>query len=395
MHSTFVKTVLLALVGCGPAVGDEGGTDGGGGSEGRAEGSSGGEASSPPGLLERLEGVVVTDIVVASDGSIAAAGLSDPYAIAEGVFSYRELWAGTFAPGGALRWSATRPRAYELSAVQPTGVSAGADGAVFVSFADYRDREGAASRVSKYDAEGVLLWDTVVGNRPYDVAALGSGGAVTVGAMLSTDASNAVQGWVQVIDPEGGLAGDGVWVNAEGRNSVLNAAVVLPGDELILAGEWGVSPLSSESEPWMVWTGTDLLPTADVRFPSSGDADRLIEAQGLEDGGVLVGGPRGSGGQLLAVSPDGSVSSEELMPEGWRLVQLLSPTAFLATRVVPCGDGAPICPIDDTLAAWDDGVQLWEKTFEGCFVEDAASLGGEDAVVAVRCGSAAELWQVP
>ena len=74
---------------------------------------------------------------------------------------------------------------------------------------------------------------------------------------------------------------------------------------------------------------------------------------------------------------------------------MLSPTAFLATRVVPCGDNPPNCPIDDTLAAWDDGVQLWEKTFEGCFVEDAASLGGEDAVVAVRCGSAAELWQVP
>ena len=384
MRLTFMKTVLLAVVGCGPAVGDEGGTDGGGG----------GDGASSPGLLERLEGVLVTDIVVASDGSIAAAGLSEPKPIAEGVFSYRELWVGTFTPGGALRWSETRPRADEMAAAEPTGVSVGEDGAVFVSFVDWLD-PAAGSRISKYDAQGVLLWDTPVGNRPYDVAALGSGGAVTVGVTLSTDVSNAVQGWVQLIDPDGGLAGAGAWVNAEGRNSVLNAVVVSPGDELILAGGWNVSPVSSESEPWMVWTGTDLLPTADVRLPSSGEADRLIEAKGLEDGRVLVGGPRGSGGQLLGVSSDGSVSSESAIPEGWRILELISPTASLATRVIPCGEGAPICPIDDTLAAWDDGVQLWEKTFEGCFVEDAASLGGEDAVVAVRCGSAAELWLVP
>lgn len=384
MRLTFMKAGLLAMLGCGPAVGEEGGTDGGGGSDG----------SSAPQVLESLEGVLVTDIAVAADGSIAAVGLSGPGEASEEVPVYEQLWVGSFSPEGALRWSAMSPRANETVALESTGVSVGSDGAVFASFVDWGDLEGSASRVMKYDAEGVLLWDAVVGNRPYGVEALGSGGAVTVGATFSTDASNAVRGWAQVIEADGSLAGSGAWVNEVGRNSVLNAAVVLPGDDLILAGGWSVSPLGSESEPWMVWTGTDLLPTADVRIPSSGEAELLVEARALSGGQALVGGPRASGGQVLVVSADGSVVSEETTPEGWRVRDVLSPSAFLATRAVPCEEDAPTCPEEDTLGGWEGGTQTWEKTFEGCSIQDAVGLDPAEAVVAVHCGSATELWRV-
>lgn len=382
-----LSTVLLALVGCGPVVGDEGGTDGGGGSEGAEE-------VEDTGLLAHLEGVLVMEIVVASDGSIAAAGLSGASLGSDGEFAYDQLWVGAFSAEGELRWSATHPRANETAAVEPTGVSVASDGAVFVSFGDWGDLGGTASRVSKYDAGGELLWDAVVGNRPYDVEALSTGGAVTVGVTLSDNALNAIQGWAQVVAPDGTLAGSGVWVNQEGRNSILDEVVVLPGDELIFSGGWNVSPVSSEVEPWIVWTGTDILPTADVRLPISDDADLLIEAKGLSGGRVLVAGRQADGGRLLVVSADGSVSSGESIPAGWRVGDVLSPTVFLTTQARLCEEPGSSCALEGTIAILDSGVQVLEKTFADCEIEDTVILEPAEAVVALRCGSAAELWRV-
>lgn len=362
-----MKRCLLAsfiLASCGPAVGPE---------------THGAEVMPEPG--ETLEGVALQHIDLGADGTIAAVGLGDFLGQQGDDVRFGSVWVGTFSPDGSVAWTTSMPLEQGL---EPSGVALAADGSMFVSIADYADFPESANRVSKYAADGALEWDTVLDARPLDVASTTDGGAVAVGYTL-VDEGNAISAWAVRLSASGEVEQTRSWPNPDGRNSSFASIDETPSG-FVLAGTWGLGPLTPDSEAWVVFSDSVLGAVHEVRLPHSGGTDFVLDAVATDEHAVVAVSDS-HGHRVSEVSRQGEIESSSL-PEGLRFLGFAGSSAYVATE--HCED------CDAHLFGAEGSTIIWESALEGCIARAADGVAREQVAAAVGCDPSApntQLWR--
>lgn len=345
-------------------------------------GGDGGERVVPE-AGARVEGAALQHIDRRDDGMTAAVGFGDFIAEHGDDVQFGSIWVGAFSPDGELAWSSPIPLDEALESAEPTGVALAADGSVVVSIVDYADFPESANRVMKFGADGVLRWDTVLDARPFDVVSLADGGAVAVGYAL-VDEGNAIAAWSVRLSPDGEIERTRSWSNPEGRNSSF-ASVAVASTGLVLAGTWGLGPLTADSEGWVVFSDLSLEAAAEIRLPHSGGTDVVLD--GVAAGEHAVVAVFDANGQHVSeVSPDGVVSDASV-PDGLAFLGFAGPGAYLAT------DACEDC--DARLYGVEGSAVVWDAEFEGCTPRAADGVTVSAVAASLSCGSGrpdSELW---
>ncbi len=364
MKRRLMTSVVLAS--CGPAVGAEP------------------HGANTPEAGEIIDGVAIQHIDLGADGTVAAVGLGDFLGPQGDDVQFGSVWVGTFSPDGDAAWSASIPLVQSLEGADPSGVALAADGSVLLSIADYADFPESGNRVSKYAADGELQWDTVLDARPLDVAATADGGAVAVGYKV-VDEGNAISAWAVRLSASGQVEQTRSWPNPDGRNSSFASIDEAPSG-FVLAGTWGLGPLTPDSEAWVLFSDSMFQAVTEVRLPHSGGTDLVLDAIATHDRAAVAVVDH-DGQRVAEVSRQGEVESTSL-PEGLRFLSFAGPSVYVATD--QCED------CDAHLFGVEGSTILWDAALEGCTARAADGVAHERVVAAVGCDPtvpSTQLWQ--
>ncbi len=352
---------------------------------------SGGDTGDLPSSAEtemtgRLVGGSIQHIGVRDDGTVIAGGISGFLGVFGDLAEYENNWIGAYDLDGTLLWEQVLPKPTgefdERQELGLTDVAVGPDGSVFATIIDY---SASDNQILKYAADGDELWTTTLPARPNTVAPTYEGGAIVAG-YISPDQADITFGWAARIDSAGAIVGTRTWENPDARVSTFEASTTTD-DGVILGGRWGVSPVSTESEAWMVRIDDDLQTLSDTRLPGSGATDSLHILR-LDDNGNILAGLRSDGDAVLTLDLSGDVlSSEPVDPD----VVMWSPhsgTGFLGGDRNNCFEqiGGGDCG-QAAFSGFDGSERLWDVSIEGCNAVTGHAVDAFESVVSVYCSN--------
>lgn len=280
-----------------------------------------------------------TDIAVAPDGSFYVFGQSGYHPEGDGGY-YDDRWLGKYDANGVLLWETFEPQA-EDDFVYPVAVSVDDAGDVYLALIDYDVTLDGDNRVTKLDADGNELWSTVMPGRLGELVALPGGGAIAVG---SQDGA----AWAQQLDTSGNLGWARTFDGVPMSYSEVTEVALTSDGGVVLGGRLGLEAASSRSQAWAATL--ELADGADRWQTSLSDGvitDHVMDVGVAADGTTLVAGWSDER-WVKALDPSGALQ--------WTWINDLAPgTSSLA--VFPdggfaVGDGRFLEDLEDPNGCW-------------------------------------------
>lgn len=320
MRLTILTLSTLTTFACTPGslkLGDDAddGTTDGAATDGAATESPGDATSEPTGGTTEIlepgpEGALEWDevfedrsgfaVAVGPDGSFVVIGERGYTQQGDGGI-YEAKWMGKFGPDGSTVWLHEVPNPEEDYVAERT-IGVGPGGEIFVGVSDY---SGSTSDVvRKYGPDGVELWTSTVFGEVADVIATPEGGVIAGGSKQKTEEHYV--GWAQLLDADGLSVWDVEYEDSPVEGSSVST-LAIAGDDVILAGNRGVSPGSGTSETWLRRadraTGAEAW---DVTVAVTTTTDWIADVGVAGDGTILALATGGGGTRVHAFTSAGA-----------------------------------------------------------------------------------------
>lgn len=355
-----------------------------------ASGSGDAPVSADADVVITRQGTAISHIDVRSDGATVVAGPSGYAGLFGDLVVYENDYVGVFDADGTLLWEDEQPKPVndvgEIEEGAINGIGTGPDGSVFVAHIDYADIDESSNRVTKYDADGTVLWEAGLAGRPSDVAGTDDGGALVVGLIGDEDDPNVAHGWAARLDSAGAIVSEQRWESDEGRGTLFEHVAISEDDAMIIGGRFGTSPASSQSDAWLLSVDDDLNVDWELRLSPSGATDRIYDLR-FNDAGTLLAIAGLGDLELVSVGASGELLSSEPVDPDLAPLSVYAPDSYLAVERSNCAEtigsdpGCGLAPFRGV----EGGGTRWDLTIEGCNANTGLALDASESLVSVGC----------
>jgi hypothetical protein len=331
-------------------------------------------------LVARIPGERFELIAERSDGGFVVAGAAEYRGTSGDEARFISMQVTAFAADGSKLWGrGVENTGWETGSLEYIALDVADDDAVFVTATDFDASANGFHLISKYEADGTLLWETTLDGHPDAVAALPGGGAVVAGHV---SVEGEAEGWLATLDSEGEVLQTRQFPNNDEISATRFRAAVAPYDGGFLVGGSITQRVDARPSGWLleVDPSLEVLSELWVHSPMPQSISSLRSSQ---DGTFVAL----SQWEILTVLFDTFVDAELAPLPHLQPLSAHTGQSYLGRRGQECGDdsGFPFPCESQVFEGVVDGLPRWQAEIEGCVTMAGYAVADDEAIVSMLC----------